>query len=276
MPEEYLGFMEIVLPNEVGSVENLLAGGDTFGCIQNEYLIVRDENGKEIGTYKFNGEKFVEVPYRRIHNMHLGQIKSKNIQQKLAMDMLYDTDTTIDVITGNPGSGKNYITSAVAVDMLEKEIFKKIVYVRNNVEVRNTRPIGFLPGESDDKLLPFAMPLADNLGDVDIMKDMIESGQLEIQPMGFIRGRGFKNSIVICDEAENLTKDLAQLLISRIGENSVLWVIGDSKQVDADVFRKDNGLIRIIEKLKGHPRFGYVRFIETERSETAAMADLLD
>jgi PhoH-like ATPase len=80
----------------------------------------------------------------------------------------------------------------------------------------------------------------------------------------------------MCSEAENLTKQHIQLLIGRVGEGSNLWFDGDFKQVDSKVFENNNGLNIAIEKLNGHPLFGYVHLEKSERSETAAMADLLD
>ena len=80
----------------------------------------------------------------------------------------------------------------------------------------------------------------------------------------------------MCSEVENMTKEHIQLLIGRVGEGSALWLDGDVKQVDAEVFQENSGMQIALNKLKGHPRFGYVKLLKTERSETAAMADLLD
>lgn len=165
---------------------------------------------------------------------------------------------------------------SVAIDLLEHNKFEKIVYVRNNIEVKNSKPIGYLPGSYNEKLLPFAMPLADHLGGVDGLSLMVSHGQIEIVHLGFIRGRDIKNSIIICSEAENLTKEHIQLLLGRVGEGSALWMNGDFKQCDAEIFERNSGLMVAVDKLKGHPRFGYVKLLKTERSETAAMADLLD
>ena len=128
----------------------------------------------------------------------------------------------------------------------------------------------------DDKLLPFAMPLADHVGGIDGLSRMIHDGLIEVTHLGFIRGRDIRNSIILCSEAENMTKQHIQLLIGRVGEGSELWINGDMKQCDGKVFCENNGLMAAVDRLKGHPRFGYVRLMKTERSETAAMADLLD
>ena len=171
---------------------------------------------------------------------------------------------------------KDFLMSAAAVDLIKNQKFDKIVYVRNNIEVKNSKPIGFLPGSSDNKLLPFAMPLAENLGGVDALELMMDQGLVEVTHLGFIRGRNIRNAIILCSEAENMTKEHIQLLIGRVGEGSTLWLNGDFKQCDGKVFEDNNGLLRAVDKLKGHRRFGYVKLIKTERSETAAMADLLD
>jgi predicted ribonuclease YlaK len=105
---------------------------------------------------------------------------------------------------------------------------------------------------------------------------MISQGNIETVHFGQIRGRDFKNSIIMCSEVENMTKEHIQLLIGRVGEGSVLWLDGDVKQVDMEVFRKNSGMQIALERLKGHHRFGYIKLLKTERSETAAMADLLD
>ena len=111
---------------------------------------------------------------------------------------------------------------------------------------------------------------------IDGIEMLIRQGKLEVQHLGFIRGRDIKNSIIICSEAENLTKQHVQLLIGRVGEGSNLWLDGDFKQTDAKVFEENNGLNIAIDKLKGHPLFGYVHLEKSERSETSALADLLD
>ena len=274
---EYTGFKDIVLtnPNDINALYDPKSN-ETFGCLENEYLIARDEKEEVIDLFKCKDGRLAQVPYKAIESKFAGKIKPRNIQQKLGIDMLYDTDTTIKILTGKFGTGKDLLMSSAAIDLIEKGYFDKLVYVRNNIEVKNSKPIGHLPGSSNEKLLPFAMCLADHVGGVDGLSYMIEKGVLEVVHLGFIRGRDIKNSIILCSEAENLTKEHIQLLIGRVGEGSNLWINGDFKQTDLAVFERNNGLMTAIDRLKGHPRFGYVKLLKTERSETAAMADLLD
>lgn len=274
---EYTGFKDIVLtnPNDINALYDPKTN-ETFGCLENEYLIARDEKEEVIDLFKCKDGWLAQVPYKAIESKFAGKIKPRNIQQKLGIDMLYDTDTTIKILTGKFGTGKDLLMSSAAIDLIEKGYFDKLVYVRNNIEVKNSKPIGHLPGSSNEKLLPFAMCLADHVGGVDGLSYMIEKGVVEVVHLGFIRGRDIKNSIILCSEAENLTKEHIQLLIGRVGEGSNLWINGDFKQTDLAIFERNNGLMIAIDRLKGHPRFGYVKLLKTERSETAAMADLLD
>lgn len=274
---EYTGFKDIVLtnPNDINALYDPKTN-ETFGCLENEYLIARDEKEEVIDLFKCKDGRLAQVPYKAIESKFAGKIKPRNIQQKLGIDMLYDTDTTIKILTGKFGTGKDLLMSSAAIDLIEKGYFDKLVYVRNNIEVKNSKPIGHLPGSSNEKLLPFAMCLADHVGGVDGLSYMIEKGIVEVVHLGFIRGRDIKNSIILCSEAENLTKEHIQLLIGRVGEGSNLWINGDFKQTDLAIFERNNGLMTAIDRLKGHLRFGYVKLLKTERSETAAMADLLD
>lgn len=274
--DEYIGFKEITLSDEDLASFYQNDCTDQFDCLQNQYLLLRDAAGGDVGIFRKNGAKMVKVPFKQIRGKFLGTIKPRNVQQQMAIDLLYHADTTVKILTGKFGTGKDLLMCAAAIDMLERGKYDKIVYVRNNIEVKNSKPIGFLPGSNDEKLLPYAMPLADHLGGADGLNLMVSSGKIEIVHLGFIRGRDIKNSIIYCSEAENMTKEHIQLLLGRVGEGSALWINGDFKQCDAEVFQKNSGLMAAVNRLKGHPRFGYVKLLKTERSETAAMADLLD
>ena len=273
---DYLGYQRI-RPSE----EQLAAlyGGELpegVALMQNEYLIVEDAEGNTIDYFKKMGETIVRVLPKSFNTKYSGKVKPRNPQQVLAVDMLNNVDTTIKVLTGRFGSGKTMLMAVAALDQLERGRVEQIVWIRNNIEVKNSKPIGHLPGSYEEKLMPYAMPLADHVGGEDGLELLISQGKVKIVHLGFLRGRDIKNSIIMCSEAENLTKEHVQLLIGRVGEGSSLWLDGDRKQIDQMVFDQNNGLSIAIDRLKGHRRFGYVRLEKTERSETAAMADLLD
>ena len=274
--DEYVGYLETTMGDDELATMYEHQENNFAGLVQNQYVIVNRQNGEFADALKWNGSSLVRVPFKAINNRYIGKIKPRNIHQQLAVDMLYDAATTVKVLVGKFGTGKDFLMSSVAMDLLDKNRFQKIIYIRNNIEVKNSKPIGYLPGDYNAKLLPFAMPLADHVGGVDGLELLINQGKIEVVHLGFIRGRDIKNSIILCSEAENMTKEHVQLLLGRVGEGSALWLNGDFKQTDADVFSRNSGLMTAIDRLKGHPRFACVKLIRTERSETAAMADLLD
>ena len=272
----YKGYIEINQNDErYNDLYNNLST-NVYECLANQYILFKNDNGNIVDRLKWNGEKYERLSYKQINNNYTGKIKPVNPQQELAFDMLQDKNTTIKVLTGRFGSGKTFLMIATALQLIADGKFDKLIWVRNNQEVKDTKALGALPGEAIDKLLPFAMPIADHVGGIDGLELLITQDKIEVEHLGWIRGRSFMNSIIMCSEAENLTKQHVQLLIGRVGKGSNLWLDGDFKQVDSKIFEDNNGLRIAIDKLKGHKLFGYVNLEKSERSETAALADLLD
>ena len=274
---DYKGYIEYTFPSEQDMAvfyENVT--DNILDLKTNQYALLYSPDGNLVDRVKWNGEKYVAVSFRNINNDFVGKVKPRNVQQELAFDMLQNDDITIKVLVGGFGTGKDFVMISNAIQLLKNNKFERLVWVRNNVEVKNTNPLGALPDGVFQKLLPYAMPLADHLGGMAGLEMFVNQGRIEIQHLGFMRGRDIKNSIIYCSEAENMTKEHIQLLIGRVGEGSALWLNGDFKQTDMKVFDDNNGLYRLIEKLQGNKLFGVVQLIKTERSETAALADLLD
>ena len=274
--DEYTGYKDVTLSDEEMSYFYLHSNENIYGCLMNEYLIIRKSDGEVVDYRKWNGEEYKAISYKQISSKFLGKIKPRNPEQTLAFDMIQDKGITIKVLSGGFGSGKSYLMISNALKMIEDGRFDKLVYIRNPITVSNITDIGFLPGELESKLKPGAMVLADHLGGETGLNMQIMAGNISIEYIGNIRGRDYKNCILYCTEAENLTKEHVQLLIGRIAEGSELWLDGDFKQTDSPIFRNNNGLLTSVQKLSGHKNFGYVQLKKTERSETAAMADLLD
>lgn len=273
--DEYTGYKDVTLSDEEMSHFYLHINENIYNSLLNEYLIIRKSDGEVVDYRKWNGEEYHPLSYKQINSRFMGKIKPKNPQQVLAFDMLQDKEETIKIISGKFGSGKDYLMIANALKLIEDGKFEKLIYVRNAIGVKDVSEIGFIPGSKLEKLLPFAMPLADHLGGQTGLEMQMMAGIIEIEHLGYIRGRDIKNTIIYVSEAENLTKEHVQLLIGRVGEGSALWMNGDFKQTDSALFRNNNGLLSTVQKLAGHEKFGYVQLQKTERSETAAMADLL-
>lgn len=268
----YTGYKIIALSDE--ELARLYSEGiyDKEKFMENEYLIV--DGARDY--FKWKGGKFEQVKFPSLGNEFTGIMKPRNPQQYCAMDLLRDKTVPIKLITGCFGSGKSMAMIVAALEAVQKGDFEKVVFVRNNVQVRETDQIGSLPGDVNDKVRPYLMPFADHCGGPEGLAHLIERGQLEVIPLAFMRGRSIRNSIIYSMESENLTKQHIQLLMGRVDEGSQLWLDGDWHQRDRDIFEKSQGLETMIKRLAGNQYFGYVHLIKSERSEVARLADLLD
>lgn len=215
------------------------------------------------------------VLHPSIDNLFITDIKKMSKQVDMVC-ILVDNDehlylTNDYIVTHNTG-----ILCKAGISAVRKGKFDKLLWVRNNIEVKDTAPLGSLPGDLLQKMWWTAGPLIDHCGGEYGLERLIEEGQVEIAYLGHLRGRDIRNSLIICSEAENLTKQHIQLLLGRVGDGSNLWLDADLRQRDKKVFEDTAGIEKMIEKLKGNPLFGYIHLEKTERSKTACLADLLD
>lgn len=280
--DRYKGYYEVILNEdeqaEIYSNEAIRADiiGAHCSLVENCYYLVMDDKGELVDTFCYQKSTMRAVRFLTLGGNYTGIIKPRNPHQLLAFDMLKDTTSQIKLITGKFGTGKTLALVNGALEMLERGKIDKIYWVRNNVQVKDTDPLGALPGDAHDKMLPYLGPFFDHAGGVEGVRRLIEDDKLEVIPLGFLRGRSLRKSIVISSEAENLTKEQIQLLIGRIDEGSQLWIDGDLKQRDRTIFEKSAGLETLIERLKNEELFAYVHLEKTERSAVAALADKLD
>lgn len=274
--EQYTGYKELKLADE--QFNQIYSEGtiDGIGFNENEYLLAEDKAGNIVDKLVYHNGKLEEVRYQTLKNAYLGTIKPRNPQQHLVIDALLDSNSKIKVIKGVYGSGKDYLMLAAALQLIEKGKFDKIVFVRPNVSVRGLPEIGALPGTADEKLSWTLAPLWDKVGGEEGVQMMLNNKILESVPLLFIRGRSFENSIIYVTEGQNMTTEIAKLVIGRIGENSELWINADTHQTDKKMFDEDNGVNKMISRLSGNKLFSYVYMPKTERSSVAELATLLD
>jgi PhoH-like ATPase len=244
--------------------------------LNNEYLIAKNKDGEVVDKLCCIQGELQRIHFTTFKNTFTGALKPRNEHQEIAFDMLKDPNITVKLITGTWGTGKTLALVVAALEAVQRGEFERIIWVRNNVQVRDTDQIGALPGDAYDKMLPYLGPFMDHVGGEEGVKMLIESGKLEVIPLGFLRGRSIRKSIIICSEAENLTKEHIQLLLGRVDEGSALWIDGDVRQRDRVVFEKSKGLETMIDRLKGEELFGYVHLVKSERSATARLADKLN
>lgn len=274
----YRGCFKIQLDDEklAAFYNNKEVYAELFDLRENQYLLIEDSTGEVVDRYCYQNGELRQVMFCKLGGTFTGTVKPRNPQQVCLFDMLKDKTSKIKLVTGRFGSGKTLAMTTAALELIEKGKFEKIVWVRNNVSVKDAPEIGFLPGTEIDKLMPYVMPLADHAGGAEGIKKMLENGTLEIIPLGHLRGRSLRNSIVFCTECENLTRQHLQLLMGRIDEGSQLWLDGDTKQRDRAIFEQSAGLERMIERLSGDKLFAHIHLEKSERSEVAALADRLD
>jgi predicted ribonuclease YlaK len=203
------------------------------------------------------------------------RVAPKSKEQRLALHLLTHADVSLVTLTGLAGSGKTYLSLAAALSGLYSKQYERIVVTRSIEPVG--RDIGFLPGDIKEKMAPWMNPFIDNfrqlLRDTTMFDMMIARGQIEISPVTFIRGRSISDAFLIVDEAQNLTVHELKTIVTRVGKNSKVVLMGDVDQIDTPYIDSlSNGLTVVIERFKGNPMFGHVTLKTGERSELATLA----
>jgi len=202
-------------------------------------------------------------------------VTPRNKEQKFAWHALNSADIPLVTLTGLAGSGKTFLALMSGIDALYDKTYERIVVTRSIEPVG--RDIGYLPGDVNEKMAPWMSPLLDNFKhhfkDRTYFELMLEKGQIEIAPLSFIRGRTFNNSFLIVDEAQNATIHELKTIITRIGENSKVVLMGDTDQIDTPyIDKRSNGLAIVIEKFKTSDLSAHVHLCRGERSSIATYA----
>jgi len=202
-------------------------------------------------------------------------ITPRNKEQKFAIDLLTRDEIKLVTMTGLAGSGKTFLTLMAGLSGIQEKKYDRIVITRSLQTVG--KEIGFLPGDIDDKMSPWLSPILDNFRtafkDVTYFEMMRQKGQIEVSPLAFIRGRTFNNTFLIVDEAQNSTIHELKTIITRIGENSKVVLLGDTDQIDTPYLDSlSNGLTIIVEKFKDYDIAGHITLMKGERSELATLA----
>ena len=197
-------------------------------------------------TYQENTIRFDQV--KPVKQRPIDIVPRTRNQEKLVL-ALQDSDQSIVVTAGPAGTGKTYLAMLAAVKAFRAGDVDRIVLTRPAVGVEGEEH-GFLPGDLNQKMDPWVRPLTDILREYYKQQDiaaMLEEQTIEIAPLGFMRGRTFKNAYIIADEMQNATPNQCKMLMTRIGENSKIVITGDIEQ--ADRIKGNNGLADLCQKL---------------------------
>ena len=243
-------------------------------CRTNEFAeIYQGSELKDVLTW--TGQEYRPLKYKELKIDFLNQtIRPLNIEQKMAFDLLQNSDIPVKLLTGVPGSGKDFLMFLHAWDLVKRGKKDKIIFIRNLVPFKDAPEIGFLEGSLQKKIEWGLGPIVSVLGE-EGLKIAEDEGIIEAVNLGFIRGMSWDNVILYVSEGQNLTGGGYKLLVSRCGKNSELWINGDTLQTDGKKFESNNGIERIIGAWGGNKLFGTVKLLKTERSEVAELASSL-
>jgi PhoH-like ATPase len=289
----YTGWREMTVP--AGTIDRLFSEKqiklDLDTPYANEFLLMKNEQDPAhtaIGRIRPDG---MLVPVRGRRGPVFG-VMPRNLQQTMALDLLLDDSVKLVSLIGSAGTGKTLLALAAGLaKTLNEEVYQKMLCARPIMPLG--RDIGYLPGDKDQKLTAWMQPIFDNIAYLlsnrltsdgthaqhaslssveQRITQLMESGQVVLEPLTYIRGRSIPHQFMIVDEAQNLTPHEVKTIASRVGDGTKLVLTGDATQIDNPYLdSSSNGLSYLVERLKGKPIVGHITLSKSERSELASL-----
>ncbi|GAA0306787.1 PhoH family protein [Streptomyces polychromogenes] len=232
-------------------------------------LILQSERGKALGRVTADGNVKLVRGDRDAFGLH-----GRSAEQRIALDLLLDPEVGIISMGGRAGTGKSALALCAGLEaVLERRQHQKVMVFRPLYAVGG-QDLGYLPGDAGEKMSPWAQAVFDTLSSVagrEVIEEVLNRGMLEVLPLTHIRGRSLHDSFVIVDEAQSLERNVLLTVLSRIGANSRVVLTHDVAQRDNLRVGRYDGVVAVVEKLKGHPLFAHVTLTRSERSPIAAL-----
>ncbi|CAB5241140.1 unannotated protein [freshwater metagenome] len=201
-------------------------------------------------------------------------LHGRSAEQRIALDLLLDPEIGIISLGGRAGTGKSALALCAGLELvMERRLHKKVVIFRPLYPVGG-QELGFLPGSEGEKMSPWAQAVFDTLGALvsqQVLEEIIDRSLIEVLPLTHIRGRSLHDSFVIVDEAQSLERGVLLTVLSRIGQGSRVVLTHDVAQRDNLRVGRHDGVVGVVETLKGHPLFAHVTLTRSERSAIAAL-----
>jgi PhoH-like ATPase len=201
-------------------------------------------------------------------------IHGRSAEQRIALDILLDPEIGIVSLGGRAGTGKSALALCAGLEaVLERRQHKRVVVFRPLFAVGG-QELGYLPGNESEKMQPWAQAVFDTLGAVasaEVIEEVLARGMLEVLPLTHIRGRSLHDAFVVVDEAQSLERNVLLTVLSRVGAGSRVVLTHDVAQRDNLRVGRYDGVVAVVEKLKGHPLFAHVTLTRSERSPIAAL-----
>ena len=241
----------------------------------NTGLVISSDRGSALGRVGTNNTINLVRGDRDLFGLH-----GRSAEQRLAIDLLLDNQVGIISMGGRAGTGKSALALCAGLEaVLERNLHRKIMVFRPLYAVGG-QELGYLPGDHQEKMNPWAEATFDTLGSVvspNVVNEVMERGILEVLPLTHIRGRSLHDAFVIVDEAQSLERNVLLTVLSRIGQNSRVVLTHDVAQRDNLRVGRHDGVASVIEALKGQSLFGHITLTRSERSQIAALVtDLLE
>ncbi|WP_338700024.1 PhoH family protein [Streptomyces sp. Q6] len=232
-------------------------------------LTIHSERGKALGRVTPEGNVRLVRGDREAFGL-----KGRSAEQRIALDLLLDPDVGIISMGGRAGTGKSALALCAGLEaVLERRQHQKVMVFRPLYAVGG-QELGYLPGSEAEKMGPWAQAVFDTLSSVtsrEVIEEVTARGMLEVLPLTHIRGRSLHDAFVIVDEAQSLERNVLLTVLSRIGANSRVVLTHDVAQRDNLRVGRYDGVVAVVEKLKGHPLFAHVTLTRSERSQIAAL-----
>ncbi len=201
-------------------------------------------------------------------------VRGRSAEQRVALDLLLDPDVGIVSLGGRAGTGKSALALCAGLEsVLERRLHRKVIVFRPLYAVGG-QDLGYLPGDSGEKMAPWAQAVHDTLGAIvapEVVAEVLERGMLEVLPLTHIRGRSLHDAYVIVDEAQSLERGVLLTVLSRLGRGSRVVLTHDIAQRDNLRVGRHDGIAAVVEALAGHPLFAHITLTRSERSPIAAL-----
>lgn len=232
-------------------------------------ILLHSEKGSALARVSVDKRLQLVRGDRNIFGLH-----GRSAEQRIALDLLMDESIGIISLGGRAGTGKSALALCAGLEaVMEKRLHKKVIIFRPLYPVGG-QELGYLPGSEGEKMSPWAQAVFDTLGALvsqDVIDEILSRGLVEVLPLTHIRGRSLHDSFVIVDEAQSLERGVLLTVLSRIGQNSRVILTHDVAQRDNLRVGRHDGVVAVVETLKGHPLFAHVTLTRSERSPIAAL-----
>lgn len=232
-------------------------------------VVVTSQRGRALGRVGTDGTLRLVRGDRSAFGLH-----GHSAEQRIGLDLLLDPDVGIVSLGGRAGTGKSALALCAGLEtVLERQQHRKVMVFRPLYAVGG-QGLGYLPGTEAEKMTPWGQAVFDTLGALTsngVIEEVVDRGMLEVLPLTHIRGRSLHDAFVIVDEAQSLERNVLLTVLSRIGANSKVVLTHDVAQRDNLRVGRHDGVVAVVEKLKGHLLFAHVTLTRSERSPVAAL-----